>query len=679
MLDRKIIESTLEKIHSGQLTTDEATDFLLGLGDHTSVVPPAAESTLADDSAPPDGEPLASLVQRLGHPPPAIIQYWCQHLRRVAADLESKTARPLPAIAVSDCHIDGNGQLVWNRYDLATDQTHGNAPEPITQESEASIADFTASLTADVPGDHRATSLRSASDKFPSVDPKPAIRSDPSSRHRRGRSRSHHLRTCIIAAALIGCAAAAYHVLTQASSNSDVASTDGAGSDTAANNHSQRSATSPSSKRPIGPTDRSEDIFYFSETASDGDGADELDPVADTSERELAPLEPELSMAPSSVSMEVAPPENISLDAFIPVSGDPGSVPTPEPIGPIEPADSTESIVVPQLATIDEQQPPPTESEQSIAIVDDDVGASSTAIELADADHLEPVLITSRRPTQLTLDFPFDVPLSSSESATPPWQVMDSQKDTVIADFTLVDDSLAMTWAESAARSVNAKRLVHGRLRDGSGTTTYLRPIIQADPYALRLQSPDSMPTWNLHAPIPPQAARITIDVDLPEGIDLTWVEPISPDSVRRTRGLAVLSNEEYEHVSLGIRMDIRCSRKLQCRIRYAGRLDSSLPWNAVSVPTLEAYSQQLDYQTQRVHREAIRLSDVHDMADSTGRRIIKAKQKHNDALAENLKQATTRVAQLQTLIATIESKAQLKIRIWVQWPDTEQTILTMN
>ena len=185
------------------------------------------------------------------------------------------------------------------------------------------------------------------------------------------------------------------------------------------------------------------------------------------------------------------------------------------------------------------------------------------------------------------------------------------------------------------------------------------------------------MPSWDLRHPIPPRVTRFSIDFDLPDEIEAGWIESMEPDSLRRSHGLAMLTLQDDDAVSLGIRFDIRCSRKLSCRLRFAGRLDASMPWQVVSVPRLEQYASQLTQQAIVVSNEAQRLDAVYEIAGSSGRRILRIKQKRNDALAEIIRVTSKRVAQLQTLMAMLEAGGTLSVRVWVEWPDTTQTLFT--
>jgi len=161
---------------------------------------------------------------------------------------------------------------------------------------------------------------------------------------------------------------------------------------------------------------------------------------------------------------------------------------------------------------------------------------------------------------------------------------------------------------------------------------------------------------------------------------DWSWkFYSIEPESLRRTQGVAVLTPTDAETVSLGIRFDLRTSRKLTCRIRFAGRLDPSMPWQVVSISMLERFANQLIDQAAMVSAEAARLDRVYDLAGTADRRILRVKRDRNDTLGEMIASTTQRVGELQKLIAQLEAEGALKIRIWVEWPTMQQDLLTME
>ena len=266
----------------------------------------------------------------------------------------------------------------------------------------------------------------------------------------------------------------------------------------------------------------------------------------------------------------------------------------------------------------------------------------------------------------------------SLEGEAPSRAIRDSRSKTVVALLSESDDGTLLRWSETAAESPNASALSHGRMTSGRDTI-FLRSVIESDSWPIRLDTPDVMPTWNLVDPIPPRATRFSLQLQLPETIEEGWIEPIQSASVRRSRALAVLTPRQEESVALGLRFDIRCSRKLSCRIRYAGRLDPALPWQVLSIPLLEQFADQLTQQSILVSKESERLARVHEIAGPAGRRILRLKQDRNDQLAASIRMASQRVAQLQSLIAALESEGSVRIRLWVAWPDVEQDILTME
>ncbi len=668
MLDRKTIKSTLEKMRSGELSPDQATQFLLGR--EIGLVDEAVdESNCQGDSQPSPPESLASIIDRLGVPPVDVVDTWCGQLEFIAARYEQQSGESMPTIALRDCYLNERGDLALTGFaDQIADD--GTSPRETTGPSLKGFEQIESFRTA----------LLEGLECTPYFTDAASAKSEPTQTAKSKHRDPHPLvRQSLMVAGLIGCAIAAGYVVYLATEDEPVAI----------------------AKKPK-PT--SEDIFAFGKTGSSSvktsrqkslalpktETPEQLETLESMTEDELASLE-------SSASGKAT---SFSLDAFMPAAASFAPEVAPNSVSDfvaaeisdgdvLLPIDAMETAKTPsndgsiELPTMQPSPPddanPPPESEQPTG-----VGVSAepttTAIELPPTDAAEPSFaISDRKPKSLTLDFPVDVPIELADAGDAKWQLNDTRKQTPIAEIATGDDGITFAWADTMAQSSSANQLVHGRIRDESGGTIYMRPLVEGELYALRLQTPDVMPTWNLRAPIPPRVARISIDFKLPDGVELGWIEPIEPDAIRRARGLAVITPSENESVSLGLRFDIRCSRKLECRIRFAGRLDSSMPWNAVSTSGLDTFADQLTYQAGLVSNEAQRLSNVYDMAGSMGKRIIKIKQSRNDGLADNIRMASRRTSELQTLIAKVESGATLQIRVWIEWPDTEQSILMVG
>ena len=237
------------------------------------------------------------------------------------------------------------------------------------------------------------------------------------------------------------------------------------------------------------------------------------------------------------------------------------------------------------------------------------------------------------------LEFPIEVPLEIQGVASP-WEVRDTRNQLLVATISSESDATLLKRSDrsSGEGSAYASSLAHGRIIDQQGGTVFLRPEIVSEPWPIRLDRSDVMPTWDLGQPIPPRVSRLTIALDLPEQIEARWSEAIDPQAIRRGRGVVSLVPDDGESVELAIRFDFRCNRKLSVRVRYAARIDASMPWQYVSSPGLEEFADQLIRRAEIVRREAERLSGVYDRAGSSGRRILRAKQKRNDALADTIR-----------------------------------------
>ena len=103
------------------------------------------------------------------------------------------------------------------------------------------------------------------------------------------------------------------------------------------------------------------------------------------------------------------------------------------------------------------------------------------------------------------------------------------------------------------------------------------------------------------------------------------------------------------------------------------------MPWQIVSHDLLDQFANQLTSQASLVSNEAARLDRVSRMAGAAGRRILKVKQDRNDARGEMIQTASQRVAELQSMMTSLETGGAMRVRVWVQWPDSEQTLFTTD
>lgn len=594
-------------------------------------------------------ESLPSVIHRLGTPPPDIVDAWCQQLASIATVRVSQNDDPIDAIWLSDCQVNDQGQIVW------LGETAGCESERISADS------LSRPLQSHIDRFRDSIMNRSVSTDLQNLK-KGQAKGAPTRKKPRTLHRSWKTTLVGFALVIAGCVAGVAYTFHRVSSDDR--------DPPHARHHSSSAVVSPPAP------DRPGDIFTFSNKPSaDKAPADKASapapaPRFDTSStRELETIESS-SKAKAKAEVELLKNETSSTKPDFSLGT---MVPDMEDFAPSIPTDLRQEVQV--VAS---------ESEQSTEIVDP---RESIALELPpmpdgqarDEDKIEPAFVLANRiANELELSFPYDVPLTMTAMVDQTWIIRDTRQSLDVTTISSGDETLAMRWSGSAKQSASAGLLAHGRLRDESGNNLYLRPKIVASPYMFDFAVADTRPTWNLRAPIPPKVSRLSIEIDLPETLELGWIQPIATDSIRRGRGMAVLSLVDDEHVSLGVRFDVRCSRKLECRLRFAARLDPSTPWASIATSDVQSYANQLTHQAVLIGAEARRLADVYEIADAAGRRIIKIKQRRNDAVADQIRTTSGRVAQLQSLMATAESSAAMRLKVWVDWPDAEQILLVM-
>lgn len=644
VIDRQSIEETVQQVADGDISIQQAAQRLLDEPRESS-----RETEL---------ESLASLTERLGEPPTEVVDHWCGQLRNsLRASKRADLSTTINNVDLTDFAVTSDGQIRFADETLVT--LHAvDHPEFTFDEIERLIDRFRANLASCKTNPHG-----------PSSDESPP-----------GKGTQTSLRLkMVVGSGLVLCCVALLWIAnakrTTTVSESSFTSTD-------------PSPTTPDRAPAKFPSTRSNFAGQKQSNVS-------LESLESMSDEEISLLES--SQVPS-----------FSLDALMPGIPDPVAS---RPVRDIQNRSdlesesvSTESKQDDQVEaiqkglgdkpatqlTIDKEPDPKVLSDDSLDAKQPDElkqatrNATSTAITLPPLNQVKPIVLNDQAQGvgasgDLTLRFPANPKLSIKQHHDKNiWDIIDQKGSDLVGTIDATTKELKFAWAEGAEKISGARSLLNGRLICDDGSGFFLRPELQADPWPIRLDQPDMRPTWQLAAPLPPTVSRMSVEIELPDDLEMTWVEPIPLDSPRRARGLAILQPLDGESVDLAIKFDVRCSRKLSCRLRYAARLDSSMPWQLVSRDLLEAFSNQLAGRAGLVSREADRLQNVYEMAGTRGKRIIRMKQKHNDGLADSLREYADRVAQLQSLIASVESRATLKFRVWVLWPSgEEQTVFT--
>lgn len=668
MIDPESIQKVVQQVVQGQITLQQAAESLISDSSPTSF-------------ASVDGEPLVDLVQRLGPPPADIAAAWCDQLRA----LFSESGGGVADHDLSNFRIGSDGQLRVIET-VATESASARDWEAKPRDIESIIASFREQLGVDaLPIETDAVEA----DKAP-VQPEPTeTPEDAPTESNSGASTRFRIATAVGIAA---CAAALFWIVRQNTAPTVADTTSIASVDSKPNVFSDLQAAFPSTRdQSRGGANERSLIDAVDESLSGPlqtlDQIEDLESLESTSEEDIARMEssemPEFSleMLVPSIPSDPAAPESSTEKSGKSDNTETGDSDDPDQQNSDQSksaqAKSTQSNSFgDSMDDAAEETEPPQEIEQPTR---SDITDSFRLPPLKETDSvvLKESLTAADIGSSLTLSFPTDISLAINALDSARWSVVDQRSDATVAMLELDDRGLTFAWTPQAQTSSQARLLHFGQLRSENGARFYLRPAILAEPWAIRLNLSDMRPTWDLQSTLPPAVSRISVDLGLPEETEMTWVQPVPADSPRRARGMVVVKPLDGESVNLAIQFDIRCGRKMSCRMRYAARLNSSMPWQLVSRPSLQQFADQLAVRSELISQEAERLQNVYSLAGSRGKRIIRVKQRVNDSLADDLRQFANSIAELQSLVAKVESGGTIQFRVWVQWPEQEQTVFS--
>ncbi|WP_372724621.1 hypothetical protein [Novipirellula sp.] len=662
-------------------------------------------------------ESVRDILARLGPPPPDIADIWCEQARAIADDIASRTGQSLPPIDLADWLVDSHGTVGVRWRPSAPDMSPPDHPIA----SVSTTADNVDSINERRLADFRNQVCGEWSPQQPTRDPSttsgltvhvsevaddttlgdPTVGDDAASAgtesKKRGRRSSVPTRNIAIAV-VAGCLVllAAWWLAGRSSITPDPADTQMTAAPDAA-------GLTPRVHQPDAVSVG--DGAKFATKTDVGRAGDPLPPQTlesfamtdpavdlDHSLAESTSLLPFDSLVPAmnSSPFETAPQPR-PVDASSARSSKPDSVADRDFSAAASLDESSLSIRVgdadvPQadaLATHPETEAP--ESPQSVRTVKVQSfqlpAINDTAVSQPIGDGAVPDAVLDR----LTLEFPLPIsiamkrrPAATADSAAV-FDLLDTRNQTSLALLSRQSDGLVFQWKDTAKSSSQSSLLLHGRLRDTTGNVIYFRPRIEADAWALAFDKSDFHPSWDLDGLLPPKVARLKIGFDLPDEVEEAWIEPIDPASPRRTSGIAVLALKDNENVRVGLRFDIKCTTKLACQIRVAGRLDPAFAWQTFTEAGLADFANVLLSQADLVQQQIAKVEAIYDRADTDGRRILRPRRTAIKSYAEQLTELSRRVAELQSLVALLQTSAKLRFQVSVQWSDSEQVILTQQ
>ncbi|TWU42869.1 hypothetical protein [Novipirellula artificiosorum] len=586
-------------------------------------------------------ETIADLIDRLGEPPESVVDTWCDQLRDAAIDWEKHHDEAFPPIDLSLWSIGTQGELCYQSACYPCPSAPRSTLS-IRGSSRAQIASFRAAVLASTAADNvpQPTEIAAAKPGFDSADAATGV-ADLSPPQKVLAAK----RRWVVAASLLIVGGVVVTIL-----KTRVPSERSARATPSPFPSSQASQSLPTQTAdPIASDDLTMRLETFDSKPLDPNGSE---PLID--------LQPILSIENLLPAVSSPLDRETDVEKYL--------------LRATEHEISADVDAKPATAFRADSDAEVTETPQSIRI------AAVAAVALPEAtDENKRARIGHLSPNTLSLQFPIDVAVELNNDESAGHHVIhDCRRKLEIASLTRDQQELVFGWSPQAKDSTVAALLQHGRLRDEHGNAAYLRAGIEADPWSMVFDQSDYRPSWDLGAAVLPQVTRLSLQLDLPETIELGWMEPPKPDHLRRARSLAVLSNPEFEQVQIAILFNVHCTRKLSCEIRHAARLDPSLPWQTFTEPGIQRLANQLLARNDQFARLQDQIEAWYEHADSTQRRQLRTQRDQLKSSIEWSETLSTRVAQLQTMVAELKQDGKIRCELYVRWPDGDQPLLTM-
>lgn len=674
-------------------------------------------------------ESLQSLLQRLGRPPNDIIEVWCRQIESVALIHQSELGAPMGVIQPSDWKVDASGRLIWcdnhgrflqaDSHSLATASSTvvGELPPEVRERIDA----FRAELKA-VPSIHSEPAARVASQTSSSgkeqVDPPSStvVNYGEVSRAEKKRQTaekfaqalSERFGTPLESAvepgrmlpeksvrperkfgwfykSLVVIGFVGLVGLIVNSSRDRLASTKESGNQKPEIESKQDVPTSSLSQGfDSNPNDRQTatiepvelELFLSEDQGKETPESDFMVPIDSSA---IGPqINGPTAIVTSSDSRKDDERRRADLVSEIPA----------EPA--VENSDETSAVssilnmplvdlkAVGRDAAKAEQENLKKESEEAESVPQPTRPELSNAIQLPPLDDdTAAVAIPLSDLRSAKLVFPGNMQISS-QSSNNGMTILATGKKVPIASLRPSETGIEFRWTLQAKTTSLSPLLANGCLVSGD-QELFLRPVIQAAPIPLSLQRIELHPTWDLATAVPARSTRLGVELVTPDEIELAWLQPIDAKSTRRTIGRLVLQPTDGETIQVGLAMEIRCGKTLSCRIQCVGRLDPSDPWTPMSRPMIERYLDALNAGSEKLLHQKSLMATAYSDANTDLRRKLKPRKDFIDDELESFEEITERVGDMLKLMAQIERDVQVKIRVWVVWPDEkEQTLLEM-
>ncbi|WP_442510720.1 hypothetical protein SH528x_002362 [Novipirellula sp. SH528] len=655
-----------------------------------------SEPSLQSPSA--NAESVCDIIARLGPPPRDVVDVWCQQASAIAEDIHARTGQPLPPINLADWLVDSHGTVgLRSTKTRPEDPVSSDAPShhDVRAINEQRLEEFrnqvggelsrgvtalgVTALGVTALGESNANvSQTNQPDQQSSLADVSLAPEEAPSRNT-SRRRQPNPVVAIATVGIIGITLGLVWWWNSGTSHPEKLMVADTG---VASQQFERDTKSPviGNDTPDSNTDsvlQTATLESFDTTSDElNSGSTLANPKSLLEFDSLVPSMMSSNFETSQSSTADADPNSFAEQAQDAVEGTAAAI----SIGDVSISNNIATDALSIAPEIESPEIPQTV--RSVAVHAIELPATD---DTATSQSIENFHFSNDARDRLLLEFPINIPIAmipSREIAAEliaSYDIRDTRNETSIAVLNGEAEGLRFQWNENAKASSQASSLLHGRLRDVGGDVVFFRPRIEADAWTLSFEKSDFHPSWNLSGMLPTKVARLKIEFELPDEVEEAWIEPIDSTSPRRTSGIAVLSLKDSENVRIGIRFDIKCTTKLSCQIRTAGRLDPTFAWQSFTETGLANFANALLGQTDQLLQQVAQVESLYDRSDTDARRIIRPRRAAMKSHVDHLTEMSRRVAELQSLVTLLQTSAKLRFEVSVQWADMEQVILTQK
>lgn len=256
--------------------------------------------------------------------------------------------------------------------------------------------------------------------------------------------------------------------------------------------------------------------------------------------------------------------------------------------------------------------------------------------------------------------------------------VVERESGTTIALLQRGANTWRFRWTEHATSAGQMTALANSRLLANDDQVCYLRRgQIMESPPTVPIGSRPNKFTWDLGTRVPEKAVRLELGLRTPESFSVTWNNEFNRYRPTLENAVAVIAEngKDSKPVQVQVRLDVLDdSRELAIRSQWWVRLDPALTW--LSPPQFVLLSHQVPRQQILIEEHLENIREQTTRGSDTERERARRRRDQLKASLEQFQEASERIEFAEALLLEIETRAQLKFDLSVEWNDGAKQLI---